>query len=245
MPVVVFCENMTKLTKGLVYYTNNKPAENIFLACQKQLNRCMEIWGFPIYSISQRPINFGINTVMDLEKSAKSMFKQILKGLEECQTDIVFLIEHDLLYHPSHFDFTPQKDDHFYFNLNFWNVSSLDGKAVYYIHNDVSMVCAYRSLLLKHYRKVVEWVEKMGYRYSWGFSPPKGLPKEERYGHYTYYRSAVPDVNIRHPNAFTRQRMNKSEFRSERSCREWTESDGVPGWGKTLGRFDEFLAEYL
>jgi len=123
-------------------------------------------------------------------------------------------------------------------------VSSLDGKAVYYIHNDVSMVCAHRSLLLKHYRKVVELVKKIGYRNSWGFSPPKGVPKEDRYGHYTYYESAVPDVNIRHPNAFTPQRMNKYQFRSERSRREWTESDGVLGWGKTLGRFDEFLAEY-
>ena len=231
------------MTKGLVYYTDNTPEEKIFLACQKQLNRCMEKWGYPIYSISQKPVDFGINTVMDLERSAISMFRQILKGLEECKTDVVFLIEHDLLYHPSHFDFTPEKDDHFYFNQNLWNVSSIDGKAVYYIHNDVSMVCAYRSLLLKHYRKVVERVEKMGYSRSWGFSPPKGLPKEDRYGHYSYYRSAVPDVNIRHPNAFTRQRMNKSQFRSERSRRGWTESDGVPGWGKTLGRFDEFLAE--
>ncbi|MBI2049660.1 hypothetical protein HYT32_02020 [Candidatus Roizmanbacteria bacterium] len=219
------------------------PEEKIFTACQRQLNRCMEKWGYPIYSISQKPIDFGINTVMDLERSVLSMFKQILKGLEECKTDIVFLIEHDLLYHPSHFDFTPQKDDHFYFNQNFWNVSSVDGKAVYYIHNDVSMVCAYRSLLLRHYRKVVEWVEKMGHKRSWGFSPPKGLPKEERYGHYTNYRSVVPDINIRHPNAFTPQRMDKSEFRSERSRRGWTESDGVPGWGKTKGRFDEFLAQ--
>ncbi len=240
MPVVVFCKNMTK---GLVYYTDNMPEEKIFLTCQKQLNRCMKQWGYPIYSISQKPIDFGINTVMDLERSVLSMFKQILRGLEECKTDVVFLIEHDLLYHPSHFDFTPEKNDHFYFNLNFWNVSSVDGKAVYYIHHDVSMMCAYRSLLLRHYRKVVEWVEKVGFKHEWGFSPPKGLPKKERYGHYAYYRSAVPDVNIRHPNAFTRQRMTKDQFRSERSCREWTESDGVPGWGKTLGRFDEFLAE--
>jgi len=231
------------MTKGLVYYTDNTPEEKIFLACQRQLNRCMEKWNYPIYSISQKPINFGINSVMDLERSAISMFRQILKGLEECKTDVVFLIEHDVLYHPSHFDITPEKDDHFYFNQNFWNVSSVDGKAVYYIHNDVSMVCAYRSLLLRHYRKVVARVEETGYRRSWGFSPPKGLPKEDRYGHYTYYRSAVPDVNIRHPNAFTRQRMNKSQFRSERSRRGWTESDGVPGWGRTLGRFNEFLAE--
>jgi hypothetical protein len=231
------------MTKGLVYYTNNSPAENIFLACQKQLKKCMKVWGFPIYSISQKPIDFGVNFVMDLESSVSSMFKQILRGIEECKTDIIFLIEHDVLYHPSHFDFTPTKEDHFYYNRNEWRVSSTTGKAVFYEHNDVSQLCAQRDLLLAHYTKVVESVEKGGFKHSYGFSPPKGLPKELQTGHYTCYKSAVPNLDIRHPNAFTPQRMNKSDFRSERSCRGWTESDGVPGWGKTLGRFDEFLEE--
>ena len=229
------------MTKGLVYYTNNSPEEKLFKTCQRQLNRCMEEWHFPIYAISQKPIDFGINIVMDLESSVLSLFTQILKGVQECKTDVILLIEHDLFYHPSHFDFTPALDDHFYFNQNFWNVSSVDGKAVYYIHNDVSMVCAKRELMLKHYTKVVDFITKNGFKHSLGYSPPKALPREERVGHYTTYRSAVPDVNIRHPNAFTRQRMTKDQFRAESSCRDWTESDGVPGWGKTLGRFDEFM----
>lgn len=230
------------MTKGLVYYTDNTPDEKIFLACQKQLTKCMENWDFPIYSISQKPINFGINKVMNLERSALSMFKQILKGLEICQTDVVFLIEHDVLYHPSHFDFTPEKDDHFYYNRNLWNVNSADGKAVFYLKNDVSMQSAHRSLLIEHYRKVVEWAQK-GYKREWGFSPPKGLPREEQFGHYSTYMSEVPNVNIRHPKAFTKVRMRKEDFRSERSRRQWKESDGVPGWGKTLNCFDEFLTE--
>ena len=243
MPVMVFCK---KMTKGLVYYTDNMPEEKIFLTCQKQLNRCMKKWKYPIYSISQKPIDFGINICMDLERSVLSMFKQILKGLQECKTDIVFLIEHDVLYHPSHFDFTPVKENHFYYNRNEWRVSSVTGKAVFYQHNDVSQLCAPRDLLLEHYTKVVELAEKEGFEHKFGFSPPKGLPREEqRKHHYGCYMSKVPNVDIRHPNAFTRQRMNKSEFRSERSCRGWTESDGVPGWGKTLGRFDEFLAEVI
>lgn len=235
---------MTKLTKGLVYYTDNMPEERIFLACQKQLNRCMKQWGYPIFSISQKPVNFGINTVMDLGRSVLSMFKQILRGLEECKTDIIFLIEHDVLYHPSHFDFTPQKEDHFYYNRNEWRVSSITGKAVFYLHNDVSQLCARRDLLLEHYSGVVELAEKEGFKSSYGFSPPKGLPKELQTKHYGTYMSKVPNLDIRHPNAFTRQRMEKDEFRSEHSRRGWTESDGVPGWGETLGRFDEFLTEY-
>ena len=232
-------------TKGLVYYTNNLPEEKIFLACQAQLKRCMEIWKFPIISVSQKPINFGQNFVMDLESSVLSMYKQILKGLQECKTDIVFFVEHDVLYHPSHFDFTPDKENHFYYNRNEWRVSSVTGKAVYYEHNDVSQLCAPRDLLLEHYTKIVALVKKEGFNRGYGFSPPRGLPREEQIKHhYGCYRSEVPNIDIRHPKAFTRQRMDKSQFRSERSYRGWTESDGVPGWGKTLGRFDEFLEEF-
>lgn len=240
MPLMVVCK---KMTKGLVYYTNNILDEKIFLACQAQLKRCMELYKFPIISVSQKPINFGQNFVMDLKSSVHSMFKQILKGLQECNTDIVFLIEHDVLYHPTHFDFTPERKDHFYYNRNEWRVSSVTGKAVFYLHNDVSQLCAKRDLLLKHYTRVVELAEKEGFKLSFGFSPPKGLPKEKQTKHYGTFMSKMPNLDIRHPGAFTPQRMEKSQFRSERSRRGWTESDGVPGWGKTLGRFDKFLAE--
>lgn len=233
------------MTKGLVYYTDNTPEEKIFLACQTQINKCMAVHKFPIISVSQKPISFGQNFVMDLESSVLSYFKQILKGLQECKTDIIFLIEHDVLYHPSHFDFTPHKKDHFYYNRNEWRVSSITGKAIFYLHNDVSQLCAWRDLLLEHYSRVVALAEKGEFSRSYGFSPPRGLPKEEQTKHYGTYMSKVPNLDIRHPKAFTRQRMDKSKFRSERSIRGWTESDGVPGWGKTLHQFDEFLAEYL
>ena len=231
------------MTYGCVWYTNNSPEEKLFLTCQKQLNKCMEIWHYPIYSISQKPVNFGINTVMNLESSVLSLFKQALRGIEECKTDVIFMLEHDLLYHPSHFDFMPPLKDHFYYNRNMWNVSSVDGKAVHYLHNDPSTMCAHRDLLLNHYGKVVKEIETNGWHSRYGFSPPRGLPKEQQTGHYTVYWSKEPNVNIRHPNAFTRQRMTKDQFRSENSCRNWTESDSVPGWGKTLGRFNEFLDE--
>lgn len=234
------------MTKGLVYYTNHSADEKILLACQAQLKRCMEIWKFPIISVSQKPINFGQNFVMEtMESSVLSMYKQILKGLEECKTDVVFFVEHDVLYHPSHFDFTPERDDHFYYNRNEWHVSSVTGKTVFYQHNNTTELSALRETLLSHIKRAIE-VNTDAFHASYGISPPKGIPPEEQRGkHAGTYMSEVPNIDIRHPNTMSRQRMDKSEFRSERSCRGWTESDGVPGWGKTLGRFDEFLAEYL
>lgn len=234
---------MSKLTKGIVYYTNNVLDEKIFLACQAQLNRCMEVWKFPIISVSQKPINFGQNFVMNLESSLISMYKQILKGLEECNTDIVFFAEHDVLYHPSHFDFTPERKDHFYYNRNEWHVSSETGKTVFYLHNNTTELSAFRETLIAHIKRAIE-TNEVQFHTSWGISPPRGIPPEEqKLKHYATYMSKVPNIDIRHPGTLSRPRMDISEFRSENSRRGWTESDGIPGWGKTLGRFDEFLAE--
>lgn len=234
------------MTKGLVYYTDHSADEKILLACQAQLKRCMEIWKYPLISVSQKPMNFGQNFVMDkMEKSVISMYKQILKGLKECKTDVVFFVEHDVLYHPSHFDFTPEKEDHFYYNRNEWHVSSVTGKAVFYLHNNTTELSAFREPLMTHIKRALE-TNSDRFHASYGITPPRGIPPEEQKGkHSGTYMSKVPNIDIRHPNTLSRQRMTKEEFRSERSRRGWTESDGIPGWGKTLGRFDEFLNALL
>jgi len=232
-----------KPTKALVYYTDNHAPAYILETCQKQLNRCMETWKFPIISVSQKPIDFGQNIVMDLERSVLSLYKQVLRGLEESTAEVIFLIEHDILYHPSHFDFTPERKDVFYYNRNRWPVCADTGKAVFYHSNCPSMLCAHRELLIKHYQQVVEIVERDGWKSKYGFSPPRGLPKELRIGKYKTYMAEYPCIDIRHSKTLTRKRMDKSEFRSERSCRGWTEAEEVPGWGRTKDRFNEFLTE--
>ena len=98
---------------------------------------------------------------------------------------------------------------------------------------------------MAHIKRAIE-VNTDRFHASYGIAPPRGIPPEEQKGkHYSTYMSKVPNIDIRHPNTLSRQRMDKSEFRSEHSRRGWTESDGVPGWGKTKGRFDEFISEYL
>jgi hypothetical protein len=236
---------LTLMTFGLVYYTDNTPTPDIFLGCQAQLKRCAEQWGYPIISVSHKPIDLGKNIVVDFERSVLSMFKQMLIGIEACETDAIFMIEHDVIYHPSHFQFVPGEHDRFYYNRNMWNVSSLDGAAVWYKHNDISHLCAFRDLLLRHYRQVAKNVEEHGFDRRLGFSPPRGLPDDQRYGRHATYMSAIPNINIRHPNAFTRQRMTKEQFSGPNARRGWTESDSVPGWGVTKGRFSEILSSLI
>jgi len=233
----------SNVTFGLVYYTDNHGDQNLLQVCRDQTLRCMEIHGHPIVSVSQKPIDFGKNIVMDLERAVLSIFKQILRGCEESDADIIFLLEHDLLYHPSHFDFMPYDKKTFFYDQHRYSVCDETGKSVFY-HTDVpSLLCAYRSLLIKHYSKCVKIVERDGWRSKYGYSPPKGLPKEQRIARRTTYMAEFPSLDIRRKDSWSRKRMDKSQFRSERGRKGWKEVDEVPGWGPINGRFDEFLED--
>ena len=184
------------------------------------------------------------------------MFRQILAGLEMSKADIVWLAEHDILYHPSHFDFVPPTTDAFYYNENVFKVDADTGRALFYFTKQTSGLCAYRELLLEHYRKRVAKVEQNakdleargepvrrdGFSRHMGFepgchSPPRGVDNYPAKA----WMSEFPNVDIRHGENLTPSRWRQDQFRSERSCRGWKESDEVPGWGQTRGRFNEFL----
>jgi hypothetical protein len=227
------------ISKGLVYYTDNHCEERILRICREQIKRCCKK-DWSIVSVSQQPIDFGENIVLDLQRSTVSMFKQILAGLEASTAEIVFLIEHDILYHPSHFDYVPIRKDVFYYNQNRWAVDAKTGQALFYYTNCPSHLVAYRELLLDYYRKRVAILEKDGFDSRIGHSPPKGV--EGDYKVRSYF-SKHPNVDIRHSNNLTANRFKKEQFRSKRSIRGWTLADEVPSWGKTKGRFDEFLRE--
>ncbi|MBU2051242.1 MAG: glycosyltransferase, partial [Gammaproteobacteria bacterium] len=53
-------------TKGIVYYTDNRLDPEIMAACQRQISKS----GLPIVSVSLKPIDFGENIVLDLERGA-------------------------------------------------------------------------------------------------------------------------------------------------------------------------------
>jgi hypothetical protein len=191
-------------------------------------------------------MSYGRNLTLALERGVLTMFKQILAGLEACRADVVFLVEHDMLYHPSHFEFRPERKDAFYYNENTWKVDAADGKALHYICKQTSGLCARRELLVEHYKKRVERVAAEGYNRNMGFEPgchrpPRGVDDHPALS----WMSAVPNIDIRHGANLTPSRWSQEQFRNKNSCRGWTEADAVPGWGKTRGRFEEFLAEIL
>lgn len=229
-----------RLSKGCVYYTDNRLEDQIAQAVRNQIAAAGP--DFDIVSVSLQPIDFGRNFVLDAERGYLTMFRQILMGLEQSQADIVFLTEHDVIYHPSHFQFVPPRKDIFYYNENTWKVDADSGQAVFYYTKQTSGCCAYRELLLEHYRKRVERVQAEGFTRRMGFEPgchqyPRGVD------HYSAERwmSSIPNIDVRHGSNLTQSRWRKDQFRSQKSCQGWTLADEVPGWGQTKGKFKELL----
>lgn len=244
-------------TKGIVYYSCCGPGPVILEACRRQLRYATN--GHEIVSVTLKPVDFGDVRYVMAHRSPGilSMFRQILAGLELSSADVVFLCEHDCAYHPSHFDFVPPSREVFYFNVHTFKLRAEDGHALHYLTKQTSGLCAYRELLVGHYRRRVakveqnardmeargEPVKRDGYSRHMGFEPgchsrPRGVddyPAES-------WMSEFPNVDIRHGHNLTPNRWSRDQFRSKRSCLGWTEADEIPGWGKTKGRFDAFLS---
>jgi len=233
----------SKATKGIVYYTDNHLEERIAKICRQQITKSVN--GYPIVSVSHYPINFGENIVVDWERGIKSLFKQILLGLENINADIVFLCEHDVIYHPSHFEFTPKRKDRFYYNQNRWQVDAKTGQALTRKTRCTSLVCAYKDLLLDHFTNMVKLVEDGKYRRKHhGFAPGTHKIKQFKVAGVKDYKSEHPCIDIRHEFNYTPNRFKKEDY-SKHSRDGWQESDNVPFWGKTKGRFNQFIREIL
>jgi hypothetical protein len=215
------------ITKGIVFYTNNIIDPLIIQAVQKQLLRS----GLPIVSVSLKPMDFGQNIVLPLESAILSMFKQQLAGIEACETDVIFLCEHDMIYHPSHFDFTPETDN-FWYNENSWKIRIPDGQALFYTCKQTGFCCARRSIILDHYRNRVKRVEEEGFRRYNGFEPGTH-PVPRGYCNYgaKEWMSPVPNLDIRHSTNLTWSRWDQKHFR--RKPQNWQMADEIPWWGKT------------
>jgi ribosomal protein L19 len=139
-------------TKGIIFYTDNALKLKIAYTVQKQLQKISQEKNIPIISASLKKMTFGDKNIYfpSLKRGYESMFKQIMAALEHSTADIIFFCEHDVLYHPSHFDFVPSDKNTFYYNQNVWWLRTTDGHALHYDVNQLSGLCGYREALLTH-----------------------------------------------------------------------------------------------
>lgn len=232
------------MTKGAIWYSDCLPDSKILDASRLSVERS----GLPIVAVTLKPIDWPAARaiVLDKNRGILTMFEQILAGLEALTTDVAFLTEHDVLYAPDHFQFTPSRDDCFYYNAHIYKVDAVTGKALHYRCNQTSGLCASRALLLEHYTKRVRRVEAEGYSSTNGFEPGTRKIRHGGFDDHDFesWMSAVPNVDIRHGVNLTRSRWTKAEFRNQKYTEGWTEASAIPGWpGVTVGRFDDWLRE--
>lgn len=241
--------NPMTLTKGIVYFTDNILRPDIAEACQRQLLRAIN--GHYLLSVSLKPLDFGDNIVVGLERGVLTMFKQILMGVSNVQEDICFLAEHDVAYHPSHFDFVPPCDNTFYYNQNVWQVSAETGEALFWRRRSVSQLCAHTQLLIDHYGDRVKQIEEGGLSTMGQFLRMGFEPGTKRISHggvddrrHDVWFADHPNVDIKgHGTNLTRALWRRDEFRNQKYTAGWTAASEVPGWGQTQDRFPEFLKD--
>lgn len=232
---------MLVLPKGIIYYTDNRlegGLKHIALAVREQLLKSK----LPITSCSLKPLDFGDNTVLDRESSVLSMYYQILTALEGSKGKYVFFCEHDTLYHQSHFEFTPPRDDTFYYNTNVWRCHLRSKKCITYDNlRSVSGICVNRELAVNHYTERLAHIYEKGFdkiegkNPNWartmGYEPGKkkrnGGFKDEKTED---WRSKYPNIDIRHHRTLTVLQMKPEAFNNTPVNWQETTLNKIPGW---------------
>ena len=227
--------------KGIIYYTDNK----LNLKLAKKVQSQLKSINLPITSASRKPMpHFGDNVRIRGERGYMTMFRQILAALEQGNSEIVYFCEADVLYHPSHFEFTPEKKDVWYYNTNVWKVDSKTGKAVRTDDcRQVSGIAVYRDTAVNHYRKRLAILEKKEkelsaaeltkYIRKMGFEPgTHGRKEKVDDAKSSTWESEFPNLDIRHDSNLTETRWSKDKFRNKKYTKGWTEStvDKISGW---------------
>jgi glycosyltransferase involved in cell wall biosynthesis len=233
--------------KGIIYYTDSRLDEKIAAPVRDQLSKISFEKNIPIVSASLRKINFGSKNIHfpHLKPSYESMFKQIMSALEHSDSEIIYFCEHDVLYHPSHFDFTPPDKNTFYYNRNVWFLRTTDGHALHFDVNQLSGLCVYREAALTHFRERYEMTQKafgeLGEKEfgkfirNMGFEPmTHGRVKWNKMYNLGGWKSEYPNIDIKHGENATGARWQKSQYRNQKLLINWEETDTeIPGWGKT------------
>lgn len=227
------------MDKSIIYYTDNLIEEPIKSGVLKYLLES----DLPIFNISLKPLDIGMNIVLEMERGYVTMIMQILAGLATSTTSYVFFCEHDCLYPKSHFDFTPPKDDIFYYNENVWRWYFGSDKAISYDRLiSLSGLCVNRRFALEHYKMRFEKIKEVGFDQfkskepalarKWGYEP--GTKKKKRGGltddDFETWRSAQSIIDIRHKGTFSSPKVKLSDFKHP--PKNWQEKpiEQLEGW---------------
>lgn len=234
------------ITKGIIYYSDCQLDEKIAKPVRDRLLKISKDKNIPIVSATLKKMDFGKNIYFpSLKRGALTLFKQIYAALEHSTADIIFFTEHDDLYDPSHFDFTPpiekRNEMAYYYNINVWQLRMSDGHCLYYHCRKLSQMCAFREVAIEHFRKKIALVEKDPipghFDRHIGFEPGtrniKGGGVDDSWR--VDWSSPVPNIDIRHAKNYTGSKWKIEDFVNRKyknkAIETWKEGDSIPGWG--------------
>lgn len=204
--------NIELKTKGCIYYSNgiDEPVKSMALSS-------IGASGLPVkYSV-----HYG-------KGSYPQMIRQIIACLKASSPDMIFFTEHDVIYNPTHFEFTPERDDIFYYNSNVWKWDYPHDR---YVTHDrlisLSGMCCYRKLALEHFKKRLAKIQELGVdkphrgEPKWlrimGYEP--GTKQPHRGGYWTdefeTWRSKKPLIDIRHDKTFSPRKVTLDKFKHQ------------------------------
>jgi len=221
--------------KGIIYYTDNQLDEKIAKPVRDRLQTIAKDKNLSITCSSLKKMDFGDERIRfpSLTRGYPALFKQIMAALEHSPADIIFFCEHDVLYHPSHFEFVPPDKETFYYNQNVWFLRMTDGHCLHYDVNQLSGLCGWKDALLTHFRERYERVMKEGFTRNMGFEPfthnRVKWNKEYKLG---TWKSEYPNVDIKSGANATGARWKKEQYRNQQLLINWTELENweIPGW---------------
>jgi len=208
---------MKKLPVTIIYYTSNREDPGFEGRIQENLLKVRG--GLPIISVSQKPIDLGINIcVGDVGASGFNMFRQVQIGLEAATTQFVISAEADCLYPPDYFTFIPERDDISYRDSNLY---VMPDKRSFYFYKKEGATHAQivgREFYLKRLNELFKGAPK------WS-TKEKNFPKER------WHKADVFDKI-----AYWKSENPVFQIKTHKGMRYYTHSDrtpipSIPYWG--------------
>lgn len=245
---IVSTPKQTGPTKGIIYYSDSELQEYIAKPVREQLLEISKEKNIPITSATLKKMDFGVKNIHfpSLKRGYPAMFKQIMAALEHSTADIIYFCEHDVLYSPTHFDFTPEDPNTFYYNQNVWFLRLQDPLALHYDVNQLSGLVGYREALYTHFKERYDKITNEGFSMQMGFEPMthNRIKWEHKYEVGTF-KSRIPNIDIRHGGNLTGARFSKNQYRNQRQLKNWKKTKRkIYGWGRIKDIVKKFEKNY-
>lgn len=228
------------MTEGGIYYTSNNLDPKIMQVCMDNLKKVCPL---NIVSVSLEPVDLGENVVLRGRKPCYTTYiDQILTALETSKADVVFFLEHDVLYHKSHFEIPGFGSCYCYNTNNYRWLYGADVAITYQRLISLSGMHCYREQALEHYKLRRSLIDKYDSRVfeskdpikvrKWGYEPGT---KPTRKGGVTdetnaIWHSKFPNIDIRHSKTFSPPKTRKQDFTHLPADFTEVSIDEVPGW---------------